>query len=79
MSNDFEYLEDSILLSMLDEDIEPGNFEDDLLDRIAQERLLASIDTKTGAPANVRAAVSGAQDRDWETIYCLLNIQNHCS
>jgi hypothetical protein len=64
MSNDFEYLENSILLSMLDEDIEPGNFEDELMDRIAQERLLASIDTKTGAPANVRAAVSGAQSPD---------------
>jgi hypothetical protein len=56
----FKDLETDVLLSMLPED-EPGSYEDALLDKIAAERLVASVDTKTGAPINVRAAVSAAQ------------------
>ena len=56
----FEDLETDVLLSMLPEG-EPGSYEDNLLDKIAAERLIASVDTKTGAPINVRAAVSAAQ------------------
>ena len=64
MSDGFKNLEDDILLSMvMDEDVE-GNYEDDLIEKLAQDRLLASVDTKTGAPANVRAAVSAAQTPD---------------
>jgi len=61
MSDGFKNLETDILLSMVEKDQEEGNYEDALLDKIAQERLLASIDTKKGAPANVRASVSAAQ------------------
>ena len=61
MSDGFKNLETDILLSMVEKDQEDGNYEDALLDKIAQERLLASIDTKKGAPANVRASVSAAQ------------------
>lgn len=64
MSNGFNDLDDSILLSMVEPNQEEGNYEDSLINNIAQERLLASIDTKTGAPANVRAAVSAAQTED---------------
>lgn len=64
MSDGFNNLENDVLLSMVIEDDEPGNYEESLLDKIAQERLLKSVDTKTGAPANVRAAVSGAQSPD---------------
>ena len=64
MSDGFKNLEDDILLSMvMDEDVE-GNYQDDLIEKLAQDRLLASIDTKTGAPGNVRAAVSAAQTPD---------------
>ena len=53
MSDGFKNLEDDILLSMvMDEDVE-GNYQDDLIEKLAQDRLLASIDTKTGAPGNV--------------------------
>ena len=64
MSDGFNNLENDVLLSMVIEDDEPGSYEESLLDKIAQERLLKSVDTKTGAPANVRAAVSGAQSPD---------------
>lgn len=64
MSEGFESLDDTILLSMVEPNQEAGNYEDDLIDQIAQARLLASIDTKTGAPANVRAAVSAAQTEE---------------
>ena len=64
MSDGFKNLEDDILLSMVvDEDV-GGNYQDDLIEKLAQDRLLASIDTKTGAPGNVRAAVSAAQTPD---------------
>jgi hypothetical protein len=64
MSSGVDNLETSVLLSMVDEQEQPGNFEDSLIEDLAQERLMASIDTKTGAPANVRAAVSAAQTED---------------
>ena len=61
MKDGFENLENDILFSLLPGSQEQGSYEDDLIDKIAQERLIASIDTKTGAPANVRASVSAAQ------------------
>ena len=64
MSDGFESLDDTILLSMVEPNQEAGNYEDDLINNIAHARLLASIDTKTGAPANVRAAVSAAQTEE---------------
>tara|TARA_R100000700_G_C3173189_1_gene147697 strand:- start:254 stop:2620 length:2367 start_codon:yes stop_codon:yes gene_type:complete len=64
MSDGFKNLEDDILLSMVEIDDDEGNYQDDLIEKIAQDRLLASIDTKTGAPSNVRAAVSAAQTPD---------------
>tara|TARA_R100000655_G_scaffold34627_1_gene67363 strand:- start:404 stop:2812 length:2409 start_codon:yes stop_codon:yes gene_type:complete len=64
MKDGFENLEDDILFSLLPGSQEQGSYEEDLINKIAQERLLASIDTKTGAPANVRASVSAAQSQD---------------
>ena len=64
MKDGFENLENDILFSLLPGSQEQGSYEDDLIDKIAQERLIASIDTKTGAPANVRASVSAAQSQD---------------
>ena len=64
MSDGFKNLEDDILLSMVEVDDDEGNYQDDLIEKLAQDRLLASVDTKTGAPANVRAAVSAAQTPD---------------
>jgi hypothetical protein len=70
MNDGVKNLETDILLSMLDsqppepnldENGQPKNFEDDLLDKIAMERLVNSVDTKTGAPSAVRASVSAAQ------------------
>ena len=54
-------LDNEILLSMIEDDEPQGSYEDDLIDKVAQERLLASIDTKSGAPASVRAQVGAAQ------------------
>ncbi len=73
MNDGVKNLETDILLSMVDSqppipnfraDGQPKNFEDDLLDKIAMERLVNSVDIKTGAPGSVRAAVSAAQKPD---------------
>ena len=64
MSSGIQNLDDDILLSMAAPEVEQGDYNDSLLDKIALDRMLASIDTKTGAPANVRAAVSAAQKPD---------------
>ena len=61
MNDGFKNLDNSILLSMVDSDKEYGDVTDSFINELAQARLLASVDTKTGAPANVRAAVSAAQ------------------
>ena len=61
MDDGFKNLDNSILLSMVDSDKEYGDVTDSFINELAQARLLASVDTKTGAPANVRAAVSAAQ------------------
>jgi len=61
MSNGFETLDNDTLLSIIQPDLEQGNHDDDLIAKIAQQKLIDSIDTKTGAPANVRASVSAAQ------------------
>ncbi len=69
MSSGFDNLENDILLAIATDEQESarefvGNADDFLIDQLAQEKLINSIDTKTGAPANVRAAVSGAQSMD---------------
>tara|TARA_R100001440_G_scaffold1982_5_gene6195 strand:+ start:682 stop:3201 length:2520 start_codon:yes stop_codon:yes gene_type:complete len=70
MSDGLRSLDDDILLSMvLDEDeldtfidsIGDESYEESLINEIAKEKLINSIDTKTGAPANVRAQVGAAQ------------------
>ena len=69
MSSGFENLENDILLAIATDEQKSarefvGNADDFLIDQLAQEKLINSIDTKTGAPANVRAAVSAAQSMD---------------
>ena len=62
MNDGFKSLDDETLLAML---LSTGDYEesyqDALIAKLAQEKILNSIDTKTGAPANVRASVSAAQ------------------
>lgn len=69
----FENLEDSVLLDMVLSKVpdnirakvtEDKSYEDALLDKIALERTLKSMDTTSGAPANVRYSVSAAQSPD---------------
>tara|TARA_A100001515_G_scaffold136461_1_gene128242 strand:+ start:3098 stop:5560 length:2463 start_codon:yes stop_codon:yes gene_type:complete len=62
MNDGFKQLDNDILLSMIEgEQPSSENYEDALIDQIAQERIVNSVDTRTGAPANVRAAVGAAQ------------------
>ena len=62
MNDGFKSLDDETLLAMISsEQDNEGSYQDALIEKLAQEKILNSIDTKTGAPANVRASVSAAQ------------------
>jgi uncharacterized membrane protein len=61
--NGLQDLEDSVLLEMAAESSvlnSADSYEDMLIEKIAQERLLQSIDKTTGAPSSVRFAVGAA-------------------
>ncbi len=62
--NGLQDLEDSVLLEMATASSVIGSedsYEDMLIEKIAQERLLQSIDKTTGAPSEVRFSVGAAQ------------------
>ena len=62
MNDGFKSLDDETLLAMVTpEKDDDESYQDALIGKLAQEKILNSIDTKTGAPANVRASVSAAQ------------------
>ena len=62
MNDGFKSLDDETLLAMISsEQDDEESYQDALIAKLAQEKILNSIDTKTGAPANVRASVSAAQ------------------
>ena len=62
MNDGFKSLDDETLLAMVSpEQDDDESYQDALIGKLAQEKILNSIDTKTGAPANVRASVSAAQ------------------
>ena len=62
MNDGFKSLDDETLLAMVTpEKDDDESYQDALIAKLAQEKILNSIDTKKGAPANVRASVSAAQ------------------
>ena len=65
--NGLQDLEDSVLLEMATGSSvlnSADSYEDMLIEKIAQERLLQSIDKTTGAPSNVRFNVGAAQSAE---------------
>ena len=59
--SDFNNLDTDTLLDMAIPDANPGNLTDQMIDKGINDARLNSVDTLSGAPANVRAAVGAAQ------------------
>jgi hypothetical protein len=57
----FNNLDTDTLLDMAIPDANPGNLTDQMLDKAINDARINSVDTLSGAPANVRAAVGAAQ------------------
>ena len=65
MSTGLQSLDDETLISIIDsQPIGEGNYEENSLLELAQIKASDSVDTRTGAPANVRASVGAAQTQE---------------